>query len=447
MIPARRGACPSLAMPMQTGDGLLARISPVGGIAPAAFAGLCAAAQRHGNGVVEITQRGNIQVRGLSAASAPAFADEFGALGIPTATGVAMTTNALAGLDPSVIIDGHVLLNQLRDALDVMDFPTRLDPKVSVVVDGGGALHLDALKADIRLRALARPPGVLWHLAVAGTAEDSTPLGAIAPEHGAEAVIRLLNVIATRGPSARAGDVLRSEGIAGFRAAIGIDLMHVPPPARRPAAEPIGIHALRKGVALGVGLAFGCDAQTLIEFANAAAAAGAAEIRSAPGHALLIGGLSAPAAAELRTFAEHLGLVVQADDPRRHVAACAGAPACRSGEIATRALAQLIVGAAASLFDDSLQVHLSGCRKGCAHAGRAGLTIVGMQGRCGIVINGSSLDFPVAEISPQALPASLTRLAGEVEAARVAGERAADVLTRFGNARIAAVLMGESVRA
>jgi precorrin-3B synthase len=316
------------------------------------------------------------------------------------------------------------------------------------VVDGGGALHLDALKADIRLRALDHPAGVLWHVAVAGTAEDAKPLGAIVPERAAETIIQLLHVIAANGPRARARDVLRREGVDLFHAATGSDLMVSPRPAKRRAAEPFGIHALRhEGVALGIGLAFGSDAQTLTEFAHAAADGGAAEIRPAPGHALLIVGLSAPAAADLRTFAEHLGSVVQADDRRRHVAACAGAPACRSGEIATRALAPLIVGAAASLFDGSLQVHVSGCRKGCAHAGRAALTIVGLPGRCGVVINGSALDLPVAEVPPQTLPESLARLAGEVEAARVAGERAADVLTRLGKARIATVLMGEPVRA
>jgi precorrin-3B synthase len=446
MIPARRGACPTLAAPMQTGDGLLARIIPVGGIAPALFAGLCRAAQRHGNGMVEITQRGNIQVRGLSAASAPVFAEEFAGLDIGNAAGVAMTTNALAGLDSSEVFDGNVLLNQLRDALDGTDLPSTLDAKVSVVVDGGGALHLDALKADIRLRAIARPRRVQWHLAVVGTAEESTRLGAIAPEHAAEAVIQLLHVIAVRGPRAR--DVLRSEGADVFRAAIGPDLRDVPPPAKRPDADPIGIHALRgEGVALGLGLTFGCDALTFIDFANAVANAGAVEIRSAPGHALLIVGLSLPAATDLQIVAQRLGFVVRADDPRRHIAACAGAPVCCSGEIATRTLAPLIAGAARSLFDGSLQAHVSGCRKGCAHAAPAGLTIVGRGGRCGIVVNGSALDLPIAEISQQDLPETLARLAREVAAARRDGERVSDVLARWGNTRVAAVLAGELVGA
>ena len=59
--PRRRGECPSLIAPMPTGDGLLARITPTGATIPlAAMAGLCAAARRHGNGIIEVTSRGSI---------------------------------------------------------------------------------------------------------------------------------------------------------------------------------------------------------------------------------------------------------------------------------------------------------------------------------------------------------------------------------------------------
>ena len=67
--PPRRGACPGLSAPMQTGDGLLVRLLPLGTISLRAFADLCRAARTHGNGIVEVTSRGSIQVRGLSAAS------------------------------------------------------------------------------------------------------------------------------------------------------------------------------------------------------------------------------------------------------------------------------------------------------------------------------------------------------------------------------------------
>ena len=83
-----RGACPGLSAPMLTGDGLLVRLLPIGAVPLAAFASLCAAAREHGNGIVEITARGSIQVRGLNAASAPRFADAVAALNITAADGI-----------------------------------------------------------------------------------------------------------------------------------------------------------------------------------------------------------------------------------------------------------------------------------------------------------------------------------------------------------------------
>ena len=75
--------------------------------------------------------------------------------------------------------------------------------------------------------------------------------------------------------------------------------------------------------------------------------------------------------------AEQLGFIVRADDPRRHVVACAGAPICASAHIAARALAPLIAAAAAPHLDGSFTIHISGCAKGCAHPAPAALTVVG----------------------------------------------------------------------
>jgi precorrin-3B synthase len=56
---------------MSTGDGLLVRLLPIGTMPLDAFAQLCAAARTYGNGIIEVTARGSIQIRGLNAASAP----------------------------------------------------------------------------------------------------------------------------------------------------------------------------------------------------------------------------------------------------------------------------------------------------------------------------------------------------------------------------------------
>src|SRR4051812_32309037 len=104
--PLKRGLCPTLAAPMQTGDGLLVRLHPLsGGLTPASFAALAAAAQAHGNGILEVTARGNLQIRGLTTVSAVGLARDVDAMGIAVRTGVPVETPPLAGLDPQEIAD------------------------------------------------------------------------------------------------------------------------------------------------------------------------------------------------------------------------------------------------------------------------------------------------------------------------------------------------------
>jgi precorrin-3B synthase len=214
------------------------------------------------------------------------------------------------------------------------------------------------------------------------------------------------------------------------------------PPAR-PAAEGIGIHRLRHGrVGLGIGLAFGhADAVTLGRLVNAAEDAGAQGIRTAPGRVLLVVGVEPDAARSLAANAERLGFIVHAGDRRRHIAACAGAPVCASGEISTRALGPAVATAAGPLLDGSLVVHLSGCAKGCAHRGTAALTIVGRGGDCGVILDGSPRDAVCGTIAGESVPASLARLAREVERMHRPGERAADTLSRLGRARVTAAIL------
>ncbi len=76
-----RGWCPTVHAPMPSGDGLLVRVKPFGGRLPAAsLRALAAAVAENGNGVVELTGRGNLQMRGVR--NAPAFARAMVAAGL-----------------------------------------------------------------------------------------------------------------------------------------------------------------------------------------------------------------------------------------------------------------------------------------------------------------------------------------------------------------------------
>jgi precorrin-3B synthase len=123
-------------------------------------------------------------------------------------------------------------------------------------------------------------------------------------------------------------------------------------------------------------------------------------------------GLSQASANNLCASAAHEGFVVDADDARRHVIACAGSPACASAKLPTRQLAPEVARAARALVGSSNVVHLSGCSKGCAHPGPAAVTIVGPDR---VVVNGRASDSPRATVSSAGLIADIERLCSKLK--------------------------------
>lgn len=434
----RRGHCPGISRPMATGDGFLARMTPTSPISIDAFIALCEASQAHGNGIMEVTQRGSLQVRGLSPASAPAFVRTVTALELAGEGTPAVLTSPLLGLDPGESADMRGLASALlKELSEGADLPS-IAPKVSVLIDGGGALHMDDVPCDLRLRA---SKGFGLHMSIAGRAQDSMSLGWMEPRHAVRAVVRVLTAIGRRGADARATDFANAEDTHALRVSLAdilsatstIGATSMPAPTPRPRAEPIGIHPLSSGMqARGFALPFGyIDAQSLRRLTLAAARCGATSIRPAPGRALLVLGLRSAAVDELTVAATQENLITQPDDARRHVVACAGAPACASAMLPTRQLAAQVAEAAGALLDGSVTIHLSGCAKGCAHPEAAALTLVG-PGQ--LVVNGRAGDVPRGTISAADFIAGLRGLHSEQSGSLAALLRESDFAWRLGAA-------------
>lgn len=384
----RRGACPSLSAPMQTGDGLLARLNPRdGSLSSTQLAGVARAAGRFGNGILEISARGNLQVRGLTAASAGQLAEAVDALGIEAWSGPEIRVGALAGLDVREIADPRPLAEAIRVHVAARDPAWPLAPKFSVVVDGGGALALGDIAADIRLEAVdARH----WAIGIGGLASEARLLGigeaSCAVSVAAEALMRL----------ARHGNAARGRDLDG--AALAELARPLEPAGDRTVREtglPVGLFPLRGGqFARGVALAFGqVVARELAAFAEAAGAE--REFRLAAGRGLLALGLAPDEDARLMATAGRLGMATRPDDVRLRIAACAGAPACASAHLPTRAIAR----EAAALLREPESLHISGCAKQCAKPAAASATLIG-----------GAEGFEVVPASGE-LPALLARLA------------------------------------
>ncbi|ESW64135.1 precorrin-3B synthase [Mesorhizobium sp. C277A] len=477
---SRRGACPALSAPMQTGDGLLVRLNPVaGGLSPKSLIGLCESALRHGNGIMEVTARGSLQIRGLTAESAVLLAAEVDALGIAVRTGVPVETGPLAGIDPREIADPRALAERIRAAVEEAGLTPRLGPKVSVVVDGGGQLTMDGVTADVRLKAVRVGGNVMWSLSVAGDGQSARPLATADEDAARDIAVAVLRMTAEKGREAHARDLSERQlaSLAGWHSFAPPSVLPDISPTRGEISRvaggsplstlkigeiahedaisplegemsgrteggvqdrwPIGLFPLSNDTtALGIALPYGSmPAEKLIALAQSALSLGVAEIRLAPGRALLFLGQPSSANHLLQATATALGFVTTAADPRTRIAACPGTPACASGRIATRDIAETIAAEMTDSLDFTL--HISGCAKGCAHPGPAALTLVGGENGAGLVVNATAKALPAGYRPGYDAARGVSRVAAMVRSARFQGETAAACLTRLGPAAIA----------
>jgi len=360
---------------MQTGDGLLARVRVAGGrLTPDQLIALARLAQAHGNGLVEVSARGNLQVRGLTQETASIFAH-----GVEEEAeierGLVVQTPPLAGDDPAELADPWPVAAAIRIAAASLN--SRLGPKVTVVVDGAGQIGLGNLNTDIRLIATG-PKN--WIMSIAGR-----PAEPVASHDEVSVTLRVLRQIAALGPSARATD------LDGGAAKVTAD-----------ATRPIGHFTLKTSHAMGIALPFGsAQATALIALAHAAKMHGVSEFRLAPHHTLLAISANATFAAE----AKELGFITEAADPRQRISACIGSEGCASGHVPARVTAARL----APYLPSGRHLHVSGCSKGCAHPRASDVTLVGSAEGYGLVIGGKAGDTPRTVLQAKDLAGVLGR--------------------------------------
>lgn len=401
----RRGWCPGTLRPMQTGDGWLVRLHPPrGALSPAQLSFVGELATRHGNGQIEISGRGNLQLRGVREASHPALVEELLDAGlVDEATGNGphrlVLASPLAGREAGELLDAATLAAAVeREGRRVAGLPA----KFSIVADGGGALALDNFPADLRLRAVATDavvfglPGGLW-------------FGPIAPDSAPAIAAMLLAGFAAE-ERVRRGEVRRMRELDDMAlSALASGLTPMPAPAPRPSPAPVGIMAERDGrFAVLAALPFGrSDATGFSRLAGLAERFAVEEIQLSPWRGLGFCGLSRAVAGELAVALAKEGLVLSPRDPRLPVSACAGAPACDRAAAATLADAATLSEVLAPLLADGLTLHVSGCVKSCARQGAADLTLLAGETGYDIILAGSTRDRPFAHLT---LPELVRRL-------------------------------------
>lgn len=352
-----KGWCPGALRPMQSGDGLVVRIRPpLGRLTPAQAQAIALAARTHGNGLIDLSARANLQLRGLTEASHPRLIDDLRAHDLIDPD---IETESLRNLIVTPFRDAEAttLAATLTAALAKMP---RLPGKFGVALDTGPRPVLTQASADIRVervedgRLILRPDGHPLGQPVTDLANDAMAMAEWFVAHG--------GITNGRGRMATL--------IAGGVVPPGCTLA---PAKALPTPSP-GLHPEGAVVALAFG-------QMRAETLHALAALGH-EIRPTPWRMLLIVG-----ATILPTIP---GLIADPSDPILRITACTGAPACPQGVGDTRILArQLAPGLAADQ-----KLHISGCAKGCAHPATADVTLTATRTGYDLIRNGTASDTP-----------------------------------------------------
>lgn len=442
----RRGACPAAGAPLASGDGLLSRVRLLGGrISARDLARVAAEAERRGNGLLDITRRGNLQVRGLDADGEARLTAALARMGLAVSPPEAeaarnVLSSAGADLDPEALIDPYPVAEALDRALVGEPDLWALPSKFRFVVCGGGATALPGVDADVRADAVVTEAGPLYRLALAGNLATARPLGLCTPAQTPAALLTLarffLRANAERGePAGRLAPVLGELGVEAFqRDGITWRSEAVLSTGRRNQDEVLG----ECPGWLGVGVPFGrLNGAMLAELIAVAEEAGDGSLRLTPQRRVLLPGVDAAS----RTRLEAAGLIADAGDPRLAVEACPGAPGCLSGSTATQDDARAWARAVPELFDEHMRVHVSGCPKGCAHSGAAPVTITAREGRYDLILTDAAEPADdrhriAAGLDPEAVTDYLQRLARCLRDGCRADESLVDVMDRLGPVRI-----------
>ncbi len=383
-----KGWCPGAWKPMASGDGLVVRVRPrLARLNRAQVEGLCGLALRYGSGLVDVTNRANLQVRGVAEGAHEAVLEGLAGLGLLDAD---PETEGRRNVVVAPDWDEGDLSWRLAEALVARlgDLP-ELPAKFGFAVDAGDVPVLREVPADIRLeiaqgRLVVRADG-----AAAGRVVDEAD--------AVDRVVELARWFAgarleveedgsgrpiLRAPT-RMAKVLREVDLPELWRGAGAGWVvsthhsgHLPGPTR-----------------LGpmVGLPFGQIAAEALP--RVMDASGARAMRVAPWRCLILEG-GAPV--------QDPAILTDPEDPLLTTDACPGAPFCAAASVETRAVARRLARKGRSL-------HVSGCAKGCARATPADLTLVGRDGSFDLVEAGHAWDEPSQHgLSPDHLPTGTT---------------------------------------
>ncbi|RON44047.1 precorrin-3B synthase [Pseudomonas frederiksbergensis] len=385
----RPSACPGLLRIVQALDGGICRIKLNGGSISADQADAVAnAAERFAGGVIEATNRANLQIRGIGPEEA-ALIDSLLAAGLGPRTAAGDDVRNLmlspgAGIDRQMVLDTRPLADQILTSLQSHERFHGLSAKFAVQLDGGEGLAMLEHHHDLWLSAVEHNGECLLAFGLAGCPTD-VALGAVQLEHGHALVIAVLDLFLelARPEQTRMRHLLAEYPLAGLLAQLGerVPMLSIVNAPRTSGVLHIGAHPQREPgrVYIGAVPPLGrLDPAMLRGAAQLAREQGDGTLRFTPWQSLLLPNIHEDNAAQVIHSLETFGLRCCADDALAHVIACTGSAGCGKGLSDTKSDA-LQLAASLQRHGQILNVHLSGCPRSCAAAHIAPVTLLAVS--------------------------------------------------------------------
>ncbi|MFD1342071.1 precorrin-3B synthase [Litorisediminicola beolgyonensis] len=361
--PLVRGWCPGALRPMRAEDGLVVRVRPrLTRLSAAQAQGLAALAERYGAGVIEVTSRASLQLRGVSEGDHAALVSELQSLGLAD-TDAAREARCAVLVAPCRDAEAEALAAAL-DAGLAAAVDLELPSKFGFVVDCGATRQLADVSGDIRLERSLE--GLILRA-------DGSPTGLpVAPDDAVEAALELARWFVMSGGVGADGRGRMAAHLV--RVALPEALSGHALPVEKVAPMHPGRTSEGMTVAAGFGLFPATSVAKLAEQTDA--------LIPTPWRSFFL-----PGAPELALDPD---LITDPRDPLLRLHGCTGAPACPQAEAETRSIARQL----ARDLPDGVTLHVSGCAKGCAHPGPADLTLTGRDGRFDLIRAGRASDPP-----------------------------------------------------
>lgn len=386
--PLRPTGCPGLLRIVRALDGGICRIKLSGGAisAPQAIA-VADAAERYAGGVIEATNRANLQIRGIGDQQS-ALIDSLLAAGLGPRDAASddvrnLMLSPAAGIDRHRLLDTRPLAERILATLQGDERFHDLSAKFAVQLDGGEALAMLEHPHDLWLSAFEREGQQRLAFGLAGCPTDR-PAGSVALDDGHDLVVAVLGLFLelARPEQTRMRHLLAEHSLETVLARLAerVAIQHVSEWLRTPDLDALHIGAHPQSEA---GMAYvgavpplgRLDSATLRGAARLSEAFGDGSLRFTPWQSLLLPNIPHEHGAEVIRRLQRLGLLCHADRALTRMIACTGSNGCGKSLADTKGDAVQLA-ALLQRHGHALSVHLSGCPRSCAAAHIAPATLL-----------------------------------------------------------------------